>query len=213
VPVGGIEYESLVATAFVAGLFMQIMDTTVVNVALPTLARDFGVDNSAVEWVVTGYLLSLAVWVPASGWIGDRFGTKKTFLFALVVFTTGSALCGAAWSVESLIAFRLLQGVGGGMLTPVGTAMLFRAFAAHERAQASAVLTVPTAIAPAVGPVLGGWLVDYATWRWIFYLNVPIGIAAFAFALLFLREHVEPGPGRFDMWGFVCSDGGLTLVL
>jgi EmrB/QacA subfamily drug resistance transporter len=208
-----VEYKWLVAAAFVAGMFMDIMDTTIVNVALPTLGQQFGVGDSTVEWVVTGYLLSLAIWIPASGWIGDHFGTKKTFLFALVVFTTGSALCGAAWSIQSLIAFRLLQGVGGGMVTPVGTTMLFRAFPPNERAHASAVLTVPTAIAPALGPVLGGWLVDNASWRWIFYVNVPVGVAAFVFASLFLREHTEASAGRFDLWGFICSGGGLALVL
>jgi EmrB/QacA subfamily drug resistance transporter len=208
-----IEYKWLVAAAFVAGMFMDIMDTTIVNVALPTLGQDFGVDDGTFEWVVTGYLLSLAIWIPASGWIGDRFGTKRTFLFALVVFTAGSALCGAAWNIQSLIGFRLLQGVGGGMLTPVGTSMLFRAFPPNERAHASAVLTVPTAIAPALGPVLGGWLVDHASWRWIFYVNVPVGIAAFAFALAFLREHTEPAAGRFDVWGFLCSGAGLALAL
>jgi len=212
-PFGRIEYKWLVAAAFVAGMFMDIMDTTIVNVALPTLGTEFGIGDGALEWVVTGYLLSLAVWIPASGWIGDRFGTKKTFVFALVVFTLGSALCGAAWNVESLVAFRLLQGVGGGMLTPVGTAMLFRAFPPQERAQASAVLTVPTAIAPALGPVLGGWLVDNASWRWIFYVNLPIGLAALLFTLLFIREHTEPKAGRFDLWGFLCSGGGLALAL
>ena len=208
-----VEYKWLVAVVFVAGMFMDIMDTTIVNVALPTLGQNFGVGDGTFEWVVTGYLLSLAIWIPASGWIGDRFGTKKTFLFALVIFSVGSALCGAAWSIQSLIAFRLLQGVGGGMVTPVGTSMLFRAFPPNERARASAVLTVPTAIAPALGPVLGGWLVDNASWRWIFYVNVPVGIAAFVFAALFLREHTEPAAGRFDFWGFLCSGGGLALVL
>jgi len=213
VGIRSIDYKWLVAAAFVAGMFMDIMDTTIVNVALPTLGQNFGVGDGTFEWVVTGYLLSLAIWIPASGWIGDRFGTKKTFLFALVLFTTGSALCGAAWSIQSLIAFRLLQGIGGGMLTPVGTTMLFRAFPQQERAHASAVLTVPTAIAPALGPVLGGWLVDNASWRWIFYVNVPIGIAALIFAFVFLREHTEPAVGRFDVWGFVSSGAGLALVL
>ena len=154
-----VSYKWLVAVAFVAGLFMDLMDVTIVNVALPTLGRDFGASNDSLEWVVTGYLVSLAIWIPASGWISDRFGSKRTFAFALVLFTAGSALCGVAWSLDSLITFRLLQGVGGGMMTPVGTAMLFRAFPPAERARASAVLTVPTAIAPALGPVLGGWLV------------------------------------------------------
>src|SRR5689334_10153237 len=127
-----IPYKYLVAIAFVCGLFIDILDATIVNVALPTLGREFKVGNDTLEWVVTGYLLSLAVWIPASGWIGDRFGTKKTFLFALAVFTLSSALCGRAWSIESLVFFRILQGVGGGMLTPVGTAMLYRAFSPAE---------------------------------------------------------------------------------
>jgi EmrB/QacA subfamily drug resistance transporter len=208
-----VPYKWLAAIAFVAGLFMDLMDVTIVNVALPTLGRDFGASTATLEWVVTGYLISLAIWIPASGWISDRFGTKKTFAFALSLFTVGSALCGLAWSDGSLIAFRVLQGVGGGMMTPVGTTMLFRAFPPAERARASAVITIPTAIAPALGPVLGGWLVDNATWRWIFYVNVPVGLATLAFALVFLREHREPAPGRFDVWGFLCSGGGLALLL
>ena len=208
-----VSYKWLVAIAFVAGLFMDLMDVTIVNVALPTLGRDFGASTDNLEWVITGYLISLAIWIPASGWLSDRFGSKRTFAFALVMFTTGSALCGLAWSADSLIAFRMLQGIGGGMMTPVGTAMLFRAFPPSERARASAVVTVPTAIAPALGPVLGGWLVDNASWRWIFYVNLPVGVATLVFVLLFLREHKEPSAGRFDVWGFLCSGGGLALVL
>src|SRR6266850_813951 len=208
-----VSYKWLVAVAFVAGLFMDLMDATIVNVALPTLGLDFGASTDTLEWIVTGYLISLAIWIPASGWISDRFGSKRTFAFALMVFTIGSALCGLAWSAESLIAFRVLQGVGGGMMTPVGTAMLFRAFPPAERARASAVITMPTAIAPALGPVLGGWLVDNASWRWIFYVNVPVGLATIVFALLFLREHTEPAAGRFDLWGFLSSGGGLALVI
>src|SRR4051812_32532306 len=146
-------YKWVVAVAFISALFMDIMDITVVNVALPTFGHEFRASNDTIEWVVTGYLLSLAVWIPASGWIGDRIGTKKTFLFALFTFTAASVLCGLAWNIESLIGFRVLQGVGGGMLTPVGMSMLFRAFPPNERARASAVLMIPTAIAPAVGPV------------------------------------------------------------
>ena len=195
-----VSYKWLVAVVFVAGLFMDLMDATIVNVALPTLSRDFEATTDTLEWVVTGYLISLAIWTPASGWISDRFGSKRTFAFAVVVFTAGSALCGLAWSAGSLTAFRVLQGVGGGMMTPVGTAMLFRAFPPAERARASAVITVPTAIAPALGPVLGGWLVEDVGWRWIFYVNVPVGLATLAF-------------GPFDVWGFLCSGGGLALVL
>lgn len=209
----GVPYRYLVAAAFIGGLFIDILDATIVNVALPTLGRELQAGNDTLEWVVTGYLLSLAVWIPASGWIGDRFGTKRTFLFALAIFMLGSALCGAAWDSTSLIAFRILQGVGGGMLTPVGTAMVFRAFPAEQRPQASAVIAVPAIIAPVVGPLLGGFLTDSVGWRWIFYVNLPIGLATFAFAALFLREHVEEKAGRFDPWGFVLSGGGLALVL
>ena len=208
-----LDYKWFVAAAFVFGIFMDIMDSTIVNVALPVLGKDFHAGNNTLEWVVTGYLLSLAVWIPASGWIGDRFGTKKTFMFALAMFVTGSALCGASQSIGQLIFFRVLQGVGGGMMTPVGTAMLFRAFPPVERARASVILMIPTIIAPTLGPILGGWLVTDVTWRWIFYVNLPIGILGFIFTGLFLREHTEAKAGRFDFWGFLFSGAGLALLL
>lgn len=208
-----VEYKWVVATIFVLGLFMEIMDTTIINVAIPTLAKEFDVSAASMEWVVIGYLLPLAVWIPASGWIGDRFGTKKTFLFALFLFTTASMLCGLSQNLGQMIAFRLLQGVGGGMLTPVGTAMLYRSFPPEERARASTVLIVPTVIAPALGPVIGGAIVDHLSWRWIFYVNVPIGVAGFLFGSLFLREHREPQAGRFDLPGFFLSGVGLAGFL
>jgi len=208
-----IPYKWIVAIVFVSGVFMDILDTTSVNVALPTLSREFQAPISDIEWVVLGYLLSLAVWIPASGWIGDRFGTKRVYLFALVMFTGSSMLCGTADSLAQLTAFRILQGVGGGMLVPVGTAMLFRAFPPIERAKASTVLIVPTVLAPALGPVIGGWFVTYHSWRWIFYLNVPIGLASFVIGLVGLREHREPAAGRFDLPGFVLSGFALAAIL
>lgn len=209
-----VEYKWLVAVVFVLGLFMDLLDTTIVNVALPTIGEELNVTkNTTLEWVITGYLISLAVWIPASGWLGDRIGTKKIFIFALVVFTLGSALCGEAQSITQLIIFRVIQGIGGGMLTPVGTAMLFRAFPPQERAKASAVLTVPVAIAPTLGPIIGGLLVDHASWRWIFRVNIPIGILGVILAVLFLEEHTEPNAGRFDLAGFMLGGSGLPLVL
>jgi EmrB/QacA subfamily drug resistance transporter len=208
-----VEYKYFVAAAFVFGAFMEILDTTIVNVALPTLGNEFHATTSSLEWVVTGYLLSLAVWIPASGWIGDRFGTKRTFLFATLMFIVGSALCGRAWSVGSLAFFRVVQGIGGGMMTPVGTAMMFRAFTIRERARASAYLAVPTQIAPMLGPLFGGFLVTNVNWRWIFYVNVPIGILSFLFSLVVLQEHREANAGRFDPAGFVLSGAGLAGVL
>jgi EmrB/QacA subfamily drug resistance transporter len=205
--------QVVVGAVFVAGMFMNIMDVTIVNVALPALADDFDVGTSSIDWVVVGYLLSLAAFIPASGWIGDRFGTKRTFLVALAVFTSASALCGMATSLPQLIAFRVLQGAGGGMLTPVGTAMLFRAFPPEQRARAARILMIPTVTAPALGPIVGGLLVDKLSWHWIFIVNVPIGIAVFAFGAVFLHEHREPRAGGFDLPGFVLSGGGLALVL
>jgi EmrB/QacA subfamily drug resistance transporter len=163
--------------------------------------------------VVTGYLLSLAVFIPVSGWAGDRFGTKRTFMFALAVFTLGSTLCVSSRSIHALIAFRVFQGVGGGMLTPVGMAMLLRAFAPSERAQAGAVLAIPMVMGPASGPVLGGYLVEYWSWHWIFAINIPIGIVGLLVAGLLLREERQEKPGRLDVPGFVLASAGLATVM
>ncbi|MGD9999204.1 MAG: MDR family MFS transporter [Ilumatobacteraceae bacterium] len=204
-------YKYIVAVVYVTALFLDVLDLTIVNVAIPTLGRDFATENA--EWIVLGYTLSLAIWIPVSGWLGDRFGTKRTFMFAFAAFIIGSALCGAAQSIEQLIAFRVLQGVGGGMLTPVGVAMLFRAFPPAERARASTYIMIPTMAAPALGPVLGGLLVTHASWRWIFMINIPIGLAGFAFGMRYLRENREPTAGRFDVPGFVLSGAALALIV
>ena len=203
----------VVAAAFVAAMFLNILDATIVNVALPSIATAFGAEATEAEWVVLGYLLSLAVFIPASGWIGDRVGTKRTFLVAVALFTVASVLCGLAGSLGQLVAFRLLQGAGGGMLMPVGTAMLFRAFPPSERAAASRVIIVPTVMAPALGPVIGGLLLHSLSWRWIFFVNVPVGVAVVVGGALLLQEHREPDAGRFDLAGFVLSGAGLALLL
>jgi len=148
-----------------------------------------------------------------SGWLGDRFGTKRVFLTALSLFIAGSLLCGVAWDIESLIAFRVLQGIGGGMLTPVGMTMLFRAFPPSERAAASAVLAIPITVAPALGPVLGGYLVDYHDWRWIFFINIPIGTIALVAAAALLREERQQAAGRLDMPGFALAGAGLVSLM
>lgn len=202
-----------VGIIFVLSMFMAIMDVTIVNVALPTLGRDFHVSPTGVDIVVTAFLVSLAVFIPASGWLGDRFGTKRTLLTAIAIFTTASALCGQAHSMTELVIYRVLQGVGGGMLTPVGLAILYRTFPPEERVAAARILVVPTALAPALGPVVGGLFVTHLSWRWVFYVNVPIGIIAFLFGLLFLSEHKESQPGRFDLAGFVMAGAGLALLM
>ncbi|ABW16157.1 drug resistance transporter, EmrB/QacA subfamily [Parafrankia sp. EAN1pec] len=205
--------RAVVATLFVATMFITIMDTTIVNVALPSIAADLGVSSGSIDEVVIAYLVSLAVSIPASGWLADRFGSRPVFLAALGVFTAASALCGLAGSLTALVVFRVLQGVGGGLLTPVGMAMLYRVYPPAERARAARILIVPTVVAPAVGPILGGVLTDQASWHWVFLVNVPIGIAAFGFGLAFLAGSRVPGAGRFDALGFVLSASGFALVL
>jgi EmrB/QacA subfamily drug resistance transporter len=206
-----IAYKWIVAIVYVSALFLDILDSTIVNVAIPGLGRELHTENA--DWVVLGYTLSLAVWIPTSGWLGDRFGTKRTFLFALFAFTSGSVLCGCAQTITQLIMFRVIQGIGGGMLTPVGLAMLFRAFPPAERARAATVIMIPTLAAPALGPVLGGLIVTHASWRWIFLVNAPIGAVALWFGWRFLREHRDPASGRFDIAGFFLSATALALIV
>src|SRR3984957_292489 len=194
-------------------MFMNIMDGTVVNVALPTLSRSFGVPIGSVSGVVTAYLVTLAVAMPASGWIGDHFGGRNVLLGAITVFTAASALCGLATSLPELVAFRALQGLGGGALIPIGMTMITRVFPPAERIKANQVLIVPTLLAPALGPVIGGALVDGLSWRWIFYINLPVGVAAVLVGLLFLPAGSEHPAGRFDLPGFLLAGSGFPLVM
>ena len=205
--------EVIVGVVFVSAMFMSIMDITVVNVAIPTIGREFDVPNSTVAWTATAYLLSLATWIPVSGWIGDRFGAKRVLLFAIAVFTIGSACCAAAGSMTELIGARVFQGVGGGMLQPVGMALLFRTFPPERRARASQILIIPTAVAPAIGPIIGGVLVQHASWRWVFLINLPVGLVAIAFGAVFLAKQDEVATGRFDLAGFLLAGPGLALLL
>lgn len=207
-------YKWLVAIVFISGLFMDMVDSTVVNVAIPQLSRDFHASISSVEWTVTGYLLSLALFIPAAGYLSDRFGTKRCFLTAMGIFVAASGLCGQAHGLNELIVFRFLQGAGGGMMTPVGTAMLSREFPGAERAKASALMSVPIVFAPMVGPIFGGYLVTNVSWRWIFYLNLPIGLASFLFALRVLREHKEDYARHgFDLIGLITGSAAAALIL
>ncbi len=210
---GQLRHEHVVAVLFVAGTFVSILDSTVVTTALPAIARQFDRPVTAADWVIIGYLLSLAVVMPASGYLGDRFGTKRVFLGGLALFVVTSGLCGLAGSLGQLIVLRVVQGAGGGLLTPVGQAMLFRAFPPERRARASAVLMVPTVLAPAIGPILGGGLVVALSWRWIFFINLPIGTLALLFGLALLREHRQARSERFDLPGFLLALVGFVLLL
>ena len=212
-PVRSVNQKVVVSAVFVAAMFMNIMDGTVVNVALPTLSRYFAVPIGSVSGVVTAYLVTLAVAMPASGWIGDRFGGRNVLLAAITVFTGASALCGLATTLPELVTFRALQGLGGGTLIPVGMTMITRAFPPAERIKANQVLIVPTLLAPALGPVIGGALVDGLSWRWIFYINLPVGVAAVLVGLLFLPAGSDHPVGRFDLPGFALAAVGFPLVM
>ena len=201
------------AIAYVSGIFVTAMDMHIVNVALPTLSHEFSAPLADVQWTVIAYLLTLAVVIPASGWIGDRVGTKRTFLFALALFTLASALCGGAQSLGGLIAARALQGVGGGLMTPTGTAMLYRAYGPERRAKVARTLIVPILVAPATAPILGGVLTQHLSWRWVFLVNIPVGLATLLFSHLFLPEHRSDRGGRLDVRGLLLSGVGLSALL
>src|ERR1700759_1381656 len=165
----------------VLGSVMSVLDTMVVNVALESLSRDLHTDIETIQWVVTSYLLALAATVPLSAWAARRIGVKRLYLLSLLVFTIGSALCGMSWSAGSLIAFRVLQGVGGGMIVPVGQMIVVRGAGKENLGRVMGVLSTPTILAPIFGPTIGGILLQSFGWQWIFLINVPIGVIALYF--------------------------------
>ena len=199
----------IVATA----LFMQNLDGTVVATALPTMARAFGSDPLHMNVALTSYLLALAVFIPMSGWMADRFGTRTVFRAAIGVFTLGSILCGASTSLPLLVGARIVQGIGGAMMVPVGRLLLLRSVAKNELVAAMAWLTVPALVGPIVGPPVGGFLVTYADWRWIFYINVPIGMLGMFLVTRFVEDVREARPARLDAVGAVLSGVSLACLM
>jgi EmrB/QacA subfamily drug resistance transporter len=202
-----------IASVVVLGAIMSILDTTIVNIAINHLSRDFDAPLATVQWVATGYLLALATVIPLTGWAADRFGTKRLYMISLALFLGGSALAGAAWSIESLIAFRVLQGLGGGMIMPAGMTILTHAAGPQRIGRVMSVVGAPMLLGPILGPVLGGWLVDDVSWRWIFYVNLPIGALALMLALRILPRD-EPQPTqRLDALGLALLSPGLALLV
>ena len=212
-PFRAINQKAAVCVVYTGAMFIAVMDLTIVNVALATIGRDLYASAAGVAGTVIGYQVAVALSIPAAAWLGDRLGPRQVLLGAIAIFTVASALCGLAGSLDELVAFRVLQGVGGGLMTPVGLTMLFRAFPQQERVRASAILIVPTALAPAVGPIIGGLLVTDVSWRWVFYVNVPVGVFALVFGALFLADQDHPAAGRFDAAGFATSSLGLGLLM
>ena len=208
-----ISQKAAVSVVYAGAMFIAVMDQTIVNVALATIGRQFHTSATAVAGAVIGYQVSVALFIPAAAWLGDRLGPRQVLLGSIAIFTVASALCGLAGSLDELVAFRVLQGAGGGLMTPVGLTMLFRAFPQAERVRASAILVIPTALAPAVGPIIGGLLVTDLSWRWVFYVNLPVGVFALIFGVLFLADQDHPAARRFDVAGFVTSSLGLGLLM
>jgi EmrB/QacA subfamily drug resistance transporter len=207
-----------IAGVVVLGAIMSILDITVVNVALPTFEAVFSspgndVSYAHVAWTVTAYTLALATVIPLSGWAGDRFGTKRLYMLAVVLFTAGSALCATATSINMLIAFRALQGLGGGMLMPVGMTIMTRAAGPHRMGRLMAILGVPMLLGPILGPIIGGWLIQVASWHWVFLINVPIGVIALVYALLVLPKDSPEPSESFDFLGMLLLSPGLALFL
>lgn len=209
----GLERKWKVLIAVMFGIFMVILDSTIVNIAFPTLRREFGATLTDAQWVISIYVLALGVTTPVSGFLADRFGIKRVYLLGLAIFTLGSFLCGIAPSLGMLIAARALQGFGGGIAQPLGPAQMYRVFPPKEQGTAFGIFGIALVVAPALGPILGGWLVDINLWRAIFFVNAPIGIVGVFLGSRFLLDYrVEKRP-IFDPVGLITAIAGFGLVL
>ena len=212
---GGLDRATLaVAGAATVGLIMAVLDTTIVNVALDRLSADLDAPLMTIQWVSTGYLLSLAVVIPLSGWITERFGSKRTWIASIVLFALGSALCGLATSAGELIAFRILQGLGGGMLTPVGFTLIAQAAGPQRVGRALGLIGVPILLGPIFGPIIGGLIVDNVAWEWIFYVNIPIAVIAIVLAVRVLQPDAgRADAGKLDWLGVALLCPGLAGIV
>src|SRR4051812_37717686 len=203
----------LAAAVVICGAVMTILDSTIVNVAIERLAVAFDSRLSTIQWVSTAYLLALAAAIPLAGWAVDRFGTRKVFMAAVAAFACGSLLCGLAWSAGSLIAFRVLQGFGGGMVMPVGMTILARTAGQDRMGRVMALVGVPMLLAPAIGPVLGGALLDGASWRLIFFINLPVGVLALVLAARVLPREAGSRGAPLDVLGLALLSPGLAALV
>ncbi len=191
--------------AVVVGMIMVILDSTVVNVAMPNLIEYFGSDVATMQWTITAYTLALSAVIPLAGWLTDRFGAKQIFLITIVLFTLGSVLCSLAQTAEQLVLFRIIQGLGGGMVSPIGMAIIFRLAPPDKQGAVMGVLGIPMMLGPAIGPTLSGFLVEYATWHWIFLINLPIGIIALFVGLRKLPRFERKEVPKLDKAGMVLA--------
>ncbi|PAF29216.1 DHA2 family efflux MFS transporter permease subunit [Paenibacillus sp. 7516] len=198
--------------AIIVGMIMVILDSTVVNVAIPNLVQYFETDLKTIQWTVTGYTLALSAVIPLAGWLTDRFGAKRVFLFTIAMFTLGSVLCSIAQSPEQLIVYRIIQGLGGGMVAPIGMAMVFRLAPPERRGSIMGMLGIPMLLAPALGPVLSGWFIQSLSWHWIFLINLPIGIAAFILCIKFLPDTDRGRTPALDLLGMILAPIAFSML-
>ncbi len=203
----------LIALIVGCAFFMEMLDGTVIATALPQMARSFHEQPVNLAIGMSSYLIALAIFIPSSGWIADRFGSKTTFAWAIVVFTLASVLCGFANALLPFIAARMLQGIGGAMMVPVGRMVVMRSSDKRDLIRLTQYITTPGLVAPVLGPPIGGFITTYATWRWIFFLNIPIGIAGLVLVLLFMHNHRIEERRSFDVVGFVLSGTGLAALV
>ncbi|HEY7486808.1 MAG TPA: MDR family MFS transporter [Streptosporangiaceae bacterium] len=201
------------AGILLVGAMAPLFDTTIVNVAIHRLGTDLHTSVATIQWVVTGYLLALAMVVPVTGWLLGRFGGRRMWLLALTLFLTGSVLSGLSWSVTSLIVFRVLQGLGGGMMLPILQTLLVQAAGRRRLGRLMAVVSLPAILGPILGPVLGGLLISHVSWRWIFFVNVPICVAALVLAWRGLPATPARGRQPFDAWGLVLLSPALAAII
>jgi len=201
----------VVGGVIVLGAIMSILDATIVNVAVPTLGRRFHATISSIQWVMAAYLLAFATVIPLSGWLSRRFGATRVWIAALIVFMAGSVLAGVSWSLGTLVLFRVVQGVGGGLIMPVGQAILAQAAGPKRMGRVMSIVGIPMLLAPVFGPVIGGVLVDEASWRWIFFINLPVGALAFLLALRLLPAAAPQRAERLDLLGLALLPPGLAL--
>ncbi|MDX6472396.1 MAG: hypothetical protein QOK22_1212 [Gaiellaceae bacterium] len=200
-----------IAFVVIIGSIMSILDTTIVNVALDKLGTDLHKSITNTQWVITGYLLSLAAVIPVTGWAARRFGAKPVYLLSLVLFIAGSALCGIAQSLDQLIVFRVIQGIGGGMILPLGQLMMATAAGPKRMGRVMSIVAIPAMLGPILGPTLGGLILENASWRWIFYVNLPIGLVAFLLSLRMLPRVERAPTHRLDVRGLLLMATGLPL--
>ncbi|OOK76490.1 H+ antiporter-2 family protein [Mycobacterium kansasii] len=202
-----------IAGVCVLGSFMNLLDTTVVTVAQRTFVTTFGSTQAVVSWTITGYTLALAAVIPLTGWAADRFGTKRIFIGSVVAFTLGSLLCAVAPNITLLIISRVLQGFGGGILTTLTLTIVNREAGPRRVGRVMAVLGIPMVLAPAFGPVLGGWLIDSYSWQWIFWINLPVGVVAIGLAAIVLPDDDSAPSETFDVIGMLLLSPGLPVLL